>query len=150
MSGKEYAYSVALLMPDGTVFSGGGGLCNGCSMNHFDAQIWSPPYLFNADGSNATRPVISNAPATIAVGATFTVTTADAVSSWSLIRMGTVTHAVNTDQRRLPIVPTATDGTTYTFTLPADPGVALPGMYMLFAINEQGTPSMANTVQITL
>jgi hypothetical protein len=34
------ACSTALLMPDGTVFSGGGGLCGlDCKYNHFDGQV---------------------------------------------------------------------------------------------------------------
>ncbi len=46
-------HSVAVLLPDGTVFSGGGGLCGSCATNHPDGQIFCPPYLFNADGSPA-------------------------------------------------------------------------------------------------
>src|SRR5260370_10368718 len=46
---RDY-HGVAVLLPDGRVFSGGGGLCgNGCTTNHPDGQIFSPPYLFNAD-----------------------------------------------------------------------------------------------------
>ena len=44
-------HSVAVLLPDGRVFSGGGGLCGTCSTNHPDGQIYSPPYLFNPDGT---------------------------------------------------------------------------------------------------
>ena len=51
-------HSVALLLPDGRVFSGGGGLCgNGCTANHPNGQIFSPPYLFNANGTARRRPV---------------------------------------------------------------------------------------------
>ena len=52
-------HSIALLMPDATVISGGGGLCADCSFNHFDAQVFSPPYLFTSGGAAATRPVIN-------------------------------------------------------------------------------------------
>ena len=38
-------HSVAILLPDGTVFSGGGGLCGTCATNHPDGQIFTPPYL---------------------------------------------------------------------------------------------------------
>ena len=54
-------HSVAILLPDGRVFSGGGGLCgNGCTTNHPDGQIYSPPYLFNANGTARQRPVIDD------------------------------------------------------------------------------------------
>ena len=45
-------HSVALLMTDGRVWSGGGGLC-GCAADHPNHEIYSPPYLFKADGSLA-------------------------------------------------------------------------------------------------
>lgn len=141
-------HSVALLLPNATVFSGGGGLCAGCSQNHFDAQIFSPPYLFTSTGALAPRPVINSvANSTVPVGGTITATTAGAVTSWSLVRMGSATHTVDTDQRRVPLTATA-NGNTYSMTVPADPGVALPGYWMLFAINAAGTPSVAKTIQV--
>jgi galactose oxidase len=52
-------HSVAMLLPDGRVFAGGGGLCGSCSTNHPDGQIFTPPYLLNADGTAAARPSIA-------------------------------------------------------------------------------------------
>ena len=40
--------------------SGGGGLYFTCAANDFDAQIFSPPYLFNADGTLANRTSITS------------------------------------------------------------------------------------------
>ena len=54
-----------MLVPDGRVFVGGGGYCGGCVVNHLDAEMYSPPYLFNADGSPAARPTISLSAATV-------------------------------------------------------------------------------------
>ncbi|KAL3961257.1 hypothetical protein ACCO45_002780 [Purpureocillium lilacinum] len=52
-------HSMALLLPDATVLSGGGGLCGGaCDTNHFDAQVFSPRYLFDGEGQPAARPKI--------------------------------------------------------------------------------------------
>ncbi|KAI4146407.1 MAG: hypothetical protein L6R39_003467 [Caloplaca ligustica] len=142
-------HSWALLLPDATVLSGGGGLCGTCATNHPNAQIYSPAYLFNADGSRAARPVINSVSATnIAVGATITVTTNTAVTGWSLVRYGTGTHSVNTDQRRIPLTAAAVSGNTYTLKVPGDSGVALPGSWMLFALNAQGVPSVAKTLLI--
>lgn len=138
-------HSVALLLPDATVFNGGGGLCDTCSANHFDGQIYTPPYLLNGG-----RPVINSVSQTsVAVGGTFSATTNTAVTQWSLIRYGSVTHCINTDQRRLPLTPT-TAGLTYTFKLPADAGVVIPGYYMLFALNSAGVPSVAKTIKVTI
>jgi len=141
-------HSVALLLPDGRVFSGGGGLCNNCTTNHPDGQIYSPPYLFDPDGTLRTRPVITTAPASAAIGSAITATTNSATPTFALVRMSAVTHSVNNDQRRIPLTPTAVNGTTYTLQLPGDPGIVLPGNYMLFALDANGTPSVAAIMNI--
>ncbi|TVY84405.1 Galactose oxidase [Lachnellula suecica] len=144
-------HSIALLMQDGRVFTGGGGMCGNCATNHEDAQIYSPAYLFNSDGTAATRPGITSvSPATLAVGGTITVVATSALTSFSLIRYGSATHTVDTDQRRIVLTPATTSGTTYTFVLPSDSGVALPGYWMFFGINSAGVPSIAKTIKITV
>ncbi|KAI0189027.1 hypothetical protein F4808DRAFT_445829 [Astrocystis sublimbata] len=143
-------HSIALLLPDATVIAGGGGLCGtGCAQNHFDLQVFSPPYLFKADGSRASRPVITSVSATQArPGATLTIKTAQSIASFSLVRFGSVTHTVNTDQRRVPLTPKRASGLSRTVTLPTDPGVLVPGYWMLFAIDSAGVPSVATTIKI--
>ena len=142
-------HSTAILLLDGSVFQGGGGLCGTCATNHYDAQIFNPPYLY-AGGALAARPVINSvSAATVRIGATFSATATGASNNWSLIRIGSTTHTVNTDQRRIPLTPTV-NGNTFTFTVPGDAGVALPGQYMLFALNAAGTPSVSKVVKITL
>ncbi|KAL8870805.1 MAG: hypothetical protein Q9174_003232, partial [Haloplaca sp. 1 TL-2023] len=59
MSVARTYHSIAILLSDATVLVGGGGLCGpDCTGNHYDAQIYKPPYLFNSDQSPATRPKI--------------------------------------------------------------------------------------------
>ena len=75
------------------MFTGGGGLCGTfCDeydgANHDNGEIFSPPYLFNRDGSLAKRPVIISAPPATTYGATLTVTTDSPVTAFSLIRVG--------------------------------------------------------------
>jgi galactose oxidase len=142
-------HSVAVLLRDGTVFSGGGGLCGSCATNHPDGQIFYPPYLFNANGTRATRPTLTSAPTTAQTGQTITVTTGAPVSNFALIRYGEATHTVDNDQRRIPLQVVSTSGNTYSLAIPADPGVALPGPYMLFAVGTNGTPSISRTIRIT-
>lgn len=138
-------HSIALLMPDATVFNGGGGLCGGCTTNHFDGQVFSPPYLF----TGTARPVITAISVTsVKVGGTITVTTNGPITAISLIRLGSTTHTVNTDQRRIPF--NVAGGGPYTITVPADPGVALPGYYFVFCLNSAGVPSIAKTLLIGL
>jgi len=89
-----------------------------------------------------------SAPATAALGSTITVTTSAATPKFALVRTTAVTHAVNNDQRRIPLVPATANETTYTLNVPADAGVALPGNYLLFALDAQGTPSIAEVIKI--
>lgn len=141
-------HSVAILMPDARVFTGGGGLCGtNCGTNHFDGEIFTPPNLLSEDGTPAPRPAITTAPATAANGAAITVATDRAVASFAIVRMGTATHSVNTDQRRIALTPTTVTG-GYRLTIPADKGVALPGYWMLFAMDAKGVPSVAKTIRI--
>ncbi|MGX6602566.1 discoidin domain-containing protein [Micromonosporaceae bacterium Da 78-11] len=148
-TGPRTYHSVALLMPDGRVFTGGGGLCGtGCAANHFDGQIFTPPNLLSPDGSPAPRPSLTGAPATAGNGSTINVTTDRPVTAFAIIRMGTATHSVNTDQRRLSLVPTPGADGGYDLTIPADPGIALPGYWMLFAMDAKGVPSIARTIRI--
>jgi galactose oxidase len=142
-------HSVAVLLPDGTVFSGGGGLCGECSTNHPDGQIFYPPYLFNANGSRRKRPEISSAPSSAQTGQTISVTTGESVSSFVMMRYGEATHTVDNDQRRIPLPIVSHKGHTYQLAIPSDPGIALPGPYMLFAINAKGTPSVSATIFIS-
>jgi galactose oxidase len=149
MSVPRNYHSTALLLPDGRVVSGGGGLCGNCTTNHPDIQVWSPPYLFNIDGTPATRPTLTSAPEQATAGSTMTVTTDSAVSSFSLVRMSSVTHSVNNEQRRVPLSFTATGPNGYALALPADRGILVPGYYMLFAMNNAGVPSVARIVRIS-
>jgi galactose oxidase len=158
-------HSVALLLPDGRVFSGGGGLCGeGCVANHQDGSVFSPPYLFQPDGvTPASRPafnlVHSSIKATqlsnplgpslsIPLGATLTAKSSGPVKSFELIRLSATTHAINTDQRRVPLTIVAAAGNSYSFSMPSDPGIVVPGYWMLFAMDAKGTPSVAKIILI--
>lgn len=149
MSVPRTYHSVALLLPDARVISAGGGLCGaGCATNHADAQIFSPHYLFNDDGSTAARPVIVDAPATAVYGNALQVATDGPIASFSLIRLGSVTHTVNNDQRRLALRHERISDSRYAVAIPTNPGWALPGKYMLFALNAEGVPSLARIVTV--
>ena len=140
-------HSFSLLLPDGRVLVGGGGLCGNCSVEHLDAQILTPPYLTNVDGSAATRPVILASPSKTSYGAPIVVSTGDTVTAFSLMRLSSVTHSLNNDQRRIPVQFTAMSSTSYTLKTPAA-GIAPPGYYMLFALNAQGVPSESKSILI--
>ncbi|MBV9341038.1 MAG: DUF1929 domain-containing protein [Acidobacteria bacterium] len=141
-------HSVALLLPDGTVWLAGGNPSRGTYQQQI--EIYQPAYLFNSNGTLATRPSITNAPASVSYGSTFTVSTPDAasVASVVLVRNGTVTHAFATDQREVGLTFTAGNGALMV-SAPPNGNIAPPGYYMLFILNSSGVPSVANFVQVT-
>jgi Galactose oxidase-like, Early set domain/Concanavalin A-like lectin/glucanases superfamily/Bacterial Ig-like domain (group 2)/Glyoxal oxidase N-terminus/Abnormal spindle-like microcephaly-assoc'd, ASPM-SPD-2-Hydin/HYDIN/CFA65/VesB-like, Ig-like domain len=141
-------HSVAMLLPDATVWVAGGNPGQGVVEHHI--EIYQPAYLFNPDGSMATRPSIASAPSSISYGNTFIVTTPDAanISQVLLIRNPTVTHAFGMDQREVIMAFTAGNG-TLTVTAPPSGNIAPPGYYMLFLLNNAGVPSVATFIQMT-
>jgi hypothetical protein len=141
-------HSVALLLPDATVWLAGGNPSRGSYVQQM--EIYQPSYLFNSTGGLATRPSITGAPSSISYGNTFTVQTADAASIAHavLVRNGTVTHAFGMDQREVEMSFTPNTG-DLTVTAPPNGNIAPPGYYMLFLLNSAGVPSVAKFVQLT-
>ncbi len=140
-------HSVALLLPDATVWLAGGNPARGTYNNTM--EIYQPAYLFNSSGGAATRPTISSAPSAISYGSAFTVQTPNAasISSAVLVRDGAVTHSFNTDQRLVGMSFTVGSG-SLTVTAPPSGNIAPPGYYMLFLLNSSGVPSVASFVQL--
>ena len=137
-------HSTALLLPDGRVFSGGGGLCGNCSVNHADGEIYSPPYLFQGP-----PPVIQGAPTVVGYNASFSVATTGDVARLTLVRMSSTTHTVNTDQRFLELESTPAGGGSFTVTSPLNANIAPPGYYMLFALSATGVPSVSKIMKLS-
>jgi hypothetical protein len=113
-------------------------------------EIYSPPYLFKSDGTPATRPVISHvSPEAVGYGASFLVHSPDAASVKSvvLVRAGAVTHAFDMEQRLVSMTFTAQPGVLHVMA-PANGNLAPPGYYLLFILNAQGVPSVAQFVHL--
>lgn len=148
---RQY-HSTALLLPDGRVLSAGGGICGTCDTVGYlakNAEVFSPPYLFQADGTLAPRPTIDAAPSSVSYGASFDVATGGpaSIAKVALVRLGAVTHSDNMEQRYVPLSFTV-GASSVTATAPANANVAPPGYYMLFVIDANGVPSVARMVQV--
>lgn len=145
-------HSTAILLPDARVLSSGSGEGGGVAFaqSEFTAQIFSPPYLFNPDGTPASRPVISSAPSKLSYGQSLVVQTpaSGSVTRGTLIRLSSVTHAFNMSQLIVPLNFTAVNSTSVRATAPASGKLAPPGPYMLFLLNGKGVPSKAKMVTV--
>src|SRR5207237_8104605 len=105
-------------------------------------EIYSPAYLFNPDGSLATRPAITGVPSTsIGYGSDFQVQTPDAatISSVVLMRPGAPTHAFDMVQLLAVLSFTVGSG-VLNVTTPPNSNIAPPGYYLIFLLNSAGVP----------
>ena len=140
-------HSTSLLLPDGRVLVAGGdfetgvGAVPGVSLS---AELFSPPYLFQGD-----RPAIVDAPAVAHLGAAlpFRMQGSDALDAVALVRLSSVTHSLNTDQRVVPLEFVDAGEGSVVARVPHDPGAVPPGWYMLFALRA-GVPSEARMVHV--
>ncbi|CAG7987354.1 unnamed protein product [Penicillium nalgiovense] len=118
-----------------------------------DARIFTPPYLLTDSGEPRPRPeILSELEDYTVVGSTLEFKVSGDIKSASLVRLGTNTHTVNTDQRRIPLDLELVShaGNTYKTTLPEDSGILIPGYWMLFVMDNEGAPSIAKIMMVGL
>ena len=129
-------HSTAILLPDGRVVSAGG------EVGGPSYEIYSPPYLFKG-----ARPTITSAPTSVGYGQTFFVQTPDAasISQVTWIRLTSVTHSFNQNQRLLHLSFSRVTG-GLNVTSPANANLSPPGDYLLFIVNSNGVPSVGSFV----
>jgi hypothetical protein len=163
MNRPRHYHACALLLPSGKVMMAGGASSGGCSLSVENSiEVFSPPYLFNADGTAAARPVISQVNGETPTsthapqfhhGHTFTVETPQApgIAKVVLIRPMAVTHQTDSEQRIVHMTFYQSGPTELTVTAP-DGGhphaIAPRGHYMLFILNGAGVPSEAKFIHL--
>jgi len=139
-----------LLLPDGTVLHGASGdaAVPGSTQlyprqtNH---EIFRPPYLFK--GVRPTITAVSQT--TVGYGQKFTLTTAFGLQITDVrwIRLGSVTHAFDANQRANTLKFSKTS-TSVTVTAPANGKLAPPGHYLVFILNRNGVPSTGRVIKV--
>jgi hypothetical protein len=139
-NGRRY-HSVAVLLPNGKVMVAG----NECPPDR-TIEVFTPPYLFNADGSPAARPTITSLPDLVHHGACFAIHTPDAphIGRVVFVRPMAVTHQTDSEQRVIPLSFARTGATTLKARAPNGwhpHAIAPRGYYMLFILNSNGVPS---------
>lgn len=120
-----------------------------------NGQLFYPPYLFQRGEGRSARPRIVAAPEQIAHGGHFPVRVAgraDQIASVVLLRNDHNTHSVTTGERFLKLAfehagPAAGNLHVKSPNLPAQ---AVPGIYMLFVVDQRGVPSVGKRVDLRL
>jgi galactose oxidase len=145
-------HSTAVLLPDGRVFSAGGGeyapqnnVANPPKDTHSDAQFYSPPYLFRGP-----RPTFTGAPDVVSYGHAFKlgVPRAAEIVKVTWIRLASVTHSFDQNQRLNTLAFTKGQD-EITVTAPANANLCPPGHYMLFLVDDRGVPSIGHIARIS-
>jgi hypothetical protein len=144
-------HSTALLMPSGAVFTSGSGAPG--PVTNLNTELYYPPQLFGRNASGkvvwADRPEFRTVSGTIARGssATFGMKDGRTLQSVSLTSAGSVTHAYNTDQRRIPLSFTQS-GSDVTVDFPANETKVPPGVYLVHAVDTAGVPAPSQIIEI--
>jgi|GEM_PF-870429 len=140
-------HSAAILMPNGTLLSTGGGAPG--PVNNLNAEVYYPPYLFRSAGGGgaelAPRPrMTAVSTLSLAHGSQLDVDVAGATTIQKAILIGasSVTHSFNTSQRRLEL-PFLQSAGRLAVQLPLSGNDAPPGYYELFLLDGLGVPSNA-------
>jgi hypothetical protein len=136
-------HSVAFLLPDGRVVTGGGNPSRGT--DELRIEIYSPWYV------TQSRPVIQSAPTSVGYGGSITISTPQASGiKWvNLIRPGAPTHSMDTDQRLIDAPITSRTSTSLTASITSNRNLAPPGFYMVFITDSNGVPSTASWLQLS-
>ena len=141
-------HSTAMLLKDGRVAAMGSGLCGNCATNQQNGEIFEPPYLFNPDGTRASRPELTAGPPAATAGQALTFSATAGIQSFSMLRLVALTHHHTTDQRYIPIGFSEVSAGNYNLQLPSNSNVLIPGYYWVFGLDANGVPSEGHTILI--
>jgi hypothetical protein len=161
----RHYYSTALLLPDGTVITAGntGGFPPYDYIEEKRLESFLPSYLWQGPRPSISPLYRSNMQYntsfefTVGVGTNHQlgVLTIESIQRVAIIRLSSVTHANNMDQRyiilrileRHPWEWNPAVGDIQVLA-PGDGAIAPPGWYMLFVISEHGVPSRGQFIHL--
>ena len=145
-SAPRLYHSSAVLLPDGRVFSGGGG---NPGPPQLSAQFYTPPYLLNGNGNSVSRPEIQWVQDVVGYGSDVTtvVGTNQDISRVTLVRSSSTTHSFNMDQRFIELNFTQS-GQTLSVQTPNTNLIAPPGYYLLSVIDDSGVVSESSIIRL--
>jgi hypothetical protein len=117
-------------------------------------QVFSPPYLFQADGSPSARPAIEKWPSQLNYGGHFDITISGdpgQIASVVILRSDHNTHSLTTGDRYVKmsfLQKGAAEKRELRVRAPKLPAQAVPGIYMLFVVDKNGVPSLGRRLDL--
>lgn len=147
-------HSTAILLPDATVLVTGGGApgprdnAGNVQPGNLNAEIYYPPYYFDENDNKRELASLISAPESINVQEQFSITVENAadVRQINLIRVGSVTHSVDMEQRFIPLDFNTAGSGGLRVTAPHNTMIAPPGYYLLFAVDKNGVPTKGSLI----
>lgn len=166
-------HSVALLMPDGRVWTAGSSKDHAYNEGNVPPnpdhrerriEIFEPWYYGLPTRPKIKKVITDDGNVILKLGCKFTVLTDEIndIARVAIIRNGSVTHGFNSDQRYIGLtfttvdypLPTSTDTDNKVkalrISVPVNPNIVVPGHYMLFLINRNGVPSEGTFININV
>ena len=117
-------------------------------------QLFTPMYLFRPDGTRAARPVITRAPEEISYGGHFDIKVAgdpQQIAAVILLRSDHNTHSLTAGDRYVKLAfhqKGAAKKSELRIRAPKLPAQAVPGIYMLYVLDQSGVPSVASRIYL--
>lgn len=142
-------HSTSLILPDGRVFSGGGG-SPGPETN-LNGQLFSPGYLFDQDQKKVIRSSIVECPRNVKSGDAFVITVNDAsrITKVTATKSGASTHTRNCDTRWLDLKFDVLDDTDLR-VYAENKNIMIGGLWLVNVLDENGVPSEAAIVGVNM
>ena len=105
----------------------------------------------NPDGTPAQRPTLDKAPMVVQPGGSMVLESAqaDTIRRVTMVATGSVTHSFNMNQRFIELS-FRREGNRLVAKLPSNVNDTPPGYYMVFILNEAGTPSISKMVRVNV
>ena len=117
-------------------------------------QLFFPSYLFSKEGGRAARPEILTSPDEISYGGHFDITVAgdlERIGSVVMLRSDHNTHSLTTGDRYVKLAfrqKGAVPKGEARVRAPKLPAQAIPGIYLLFVVDQAGVPSVGKRLRL--
>lgn len=140
-------HSTSLILPDGRLYSGGGGTPG--PQKNLNGQLFSPDYLLQ---TSVARVSIVDCPKNIKSGESFVLVVDDTsrIVKVTATKSGAITHTRNCDTRWLDLDFDVVNGTDLRVHAEQNANIMIGGLWMVNVLDDNGVPSEASIVGVNM